>query len=177
MKLLAYDISGVQTSDGTSLSAMLRGLGVHVTEAQQTTKIEMGDYDALLFYATGQFQHPYVIALSLAQQKPIVFLLPKGASLPEAVSALRQDKQISKLIHVKHTSPATLERDMRDVLNTIEQGVLKEIPSIKFTLRITPTIERYLQWKSQQTGLSKADVLREFIEKDLIAKDEQFPRT
>lgn len=44
-------------------------------------------------------------------------------------------------------------------------------PTIKFTLRISKEIERYLKWKVHNTDKSKADFLREVIVDDLIAND------
>jgi hypothetical protein len=52
---------------------------------------------------------------------------------------------------------------------------VKEIPRIKFTLRITPTIDEYLDWKSQEVKLKKADFLRDEIDQ-LIAKDAEFQK-
>lgn len=178
MKLLAYNIADARTKDGQSLSALLRALGAHVTEAQDLEQQQIGDCDAVLFYGDlAQPQQPYIVALSLAQQKPVIFLYEKGSPIPQTIRLLQEDKKLSALIHVRHTQPSSLSKDVSDLLGNIEKGPLKEIPSIKFTLRITPTIERYLQWKSQESGLSKADVLREFIEKDLIEKDSDFPRS
>lgn len=177
MKLLAYHISRAATKEGQTLSAVLRSLGVHVTEAEDLPHLDISVCDAVLFCdGADQGQQPYVVAMALAQQKPVVFLLQKGDKIQPAIKMLSEDAKLAPLMHLKQTSPATLVQDIRGILNSMEQGILKEVPSIKFTLRITPTIERYLQWKSQESGLSKADVLREFIENDLIAKDEHFPK-
>lgn len=51
----------------------------------------------------------------------------------------------------------------------------EEKADIKFTLRITPKIEKYLSWKTQNTDLTKADYLREMIDKDLTS-DEDFKK-
>ena len=50
-------------------------------------------------------------------------------------------------------------------LKSIKGAGFKEIPRIKFTLRITNTIEQYLNYKIHNTKLSKADYLREQIER------------
>ena len=57
----------------------------------------------------------------------------------------------------------------------MEKGEGKETPTIKFTLRITPRIERFLHWKTHNTKVSKADFLRELIER-LIDQDEDYQR-
>lgn len=48
-------------------------------------------------------------------------------------------------------------------------------PNIKFTLRITPRIEKYLSWKIQNTDRTKADYLREEVER-LIDEDDEFEK-
>ncbi|MBU1118546.1 GAF domain-containing protein [Patescibacteria group bacterium] len=49
-------------------------------------------------------------------------------------------------------------------------------PTIKFTLRISKEIERYLSWKINNTDKTKADFLREVITEDLIADDEEYQK-
>lgn len=47
-------------------------------------------------------------------------------------------------------------------------------PTIKFTLRISKEIERYLTWKIHNTDKSKADFLRNLLTEDVIKNDQQY---
>jgi len=68
-----------------------------------------------------------------------------------------------------------LESVIVDFLHTVEKGEGRELPTIKFTLRVTTRIERYLHWKTNNTKITKADFLRELIE-NLIDKDQDYQR-
>ena len=81
---------------------------------------------------------------------------------------------MANLLHIVFYTDSSLEKNILDALAKIEGVAINEVPSIKFTLRITPSLERYLQWKSQETGLSKADFLRDFLQKEVIDKDSQY---
>ncbi|MFH1426865.1 MAG: hypothetical protein ABIG66_05570 [Candidatus Kerfeldbacteria bacterium] len=59
------------------------------------------------------------------------------------------------------------------VLFDPEQKEHENIPSIKFTLRMTPRTERYLTWLSDKQGMSKADLLRNILENEADA-DKKF---
>jgi hypothetical protein len=79
---------------------------------------------------------------------------------------------------IKMQSYATrdLEQVVMDFIKETEAGKgLQERPTIKFTLRITPQMERYLQWKAKRIKKTKADFLREFLE-ELMDKDEVFKK-
>lgn len=47
-------------------------------------------------------------------------------------------------------------------------------PTIKFTLRISKEIERYLTWKIHNTDQSKADFLRNLLTEDVIQEDQDY---
>ncbi|MBU1167747.1 GAF domain-containing protein, partial [Patescibacteria group bacterium] len=51
-----------------------------------------------------------------------------------------------------------------------------KIPNIKFTLRISKEIDRYLNWKVHNTKKTKADFLREAILEDLMEPDEEYKK-
>jgi len=48
---------------------------------------------------------------------------------------------------------------------------LQEKPTIKFTLRLTPSIDQYLDWKAEKNNLSKADYLRKLLKEKIIPND------
>lgn len=116
----------------------------------------------------------YLIALALAQQKLILYLLPKGTPLPDQIRDLINDKNLKKLFLLKFYSDKILDSLLLDFIDIIETGELRrEVPTIKFTLRFTPRVERYLRWKSMKTKLSKADFLRKLVDES-IKNDETY---
>jgi predicted HicB family RNase H-like nuclease len=46
------------------------------------------------------------------------------------------------------------------------------VPTIKFTLRFTPRASRYINWKSKQKKISKADYLRKTLDEQILADEE-----
>ena len=43
----------------------------------------------------------YLIAMALSQNKPVLYLLPKGKALPESLSVLQSDKKLKKQFLLK----------------------------------------------------------------------------
>ena len=117
----------------------------------------------------------YLIALALAHHKPILYLLEKGKTVNKNLLHLKNDKTTSKLLSIQYYNEAGLEKTIISFLKTVEQGDGGQAPTIKFTLRITPKIERYLHWKTHNTEFSKADFLRQQIE-ELINKDKDYQK-
>ena len=62
-----------------------------------------------------------------------------------------------------------LEEQITEFINSIGAGI-KEKPTIKFTLRLTSRMERYLQLKSKKVRKNKADYLRQIVE-ELMKKE------
>ena len=110
----------------------------------------------------------YLVALALAQQKPILYLLPKGAQLPDQLRSLIDNKKLKHLFLLRYYGEKTLENLLVDFIDLIETGELRrEVPTIKFTLRFTPRASRYINWQSHRTKLSKADFLRQMIDEQI----------
>jgi len=115
----------------------------------------------------------YLLAYAISQKKPLLYLYQKGT--PEKVAhGYLTKKNTPDFIQMQSYTHKDLEQRVIDFIKEIETGRgIKEKPTIKFTLRITPQMERYLQWKSKKIRSSKADFLRDLIE-EIISKDEGF---
>jgi hypothetical protein len=112
----------------------------------------------------------YFVALALAQEKQILYLLPKGFVLPDQLRFLLEDKKLKKFFHLAHYSPKSITDHLADFIDLTETGELRrEVPTIKFTLRFTPRADRYLNWTCQRKNLAKADYLRKLIEEQIIS--------
>ncbi|MFA6410137.1 MAG: hypothetical protein WCW26_01005 [Candidatus Buchananbacteria bacterium] len=130
--------------------------------------------DALIIEGTRPLaESGYLIAIALAHHKPILYLCLKDKIINQNLIHLKKDHQAAKLLNLEYYTVKNLNEILVEFLRKIETGEGKETPNIKFTLRITSRIERYLQWKTHNTRLTKADFLRELIE-GLIDKDKDY---
>lgn len=130
--------------------------------------------DALMIEGTRPLaESGYMIAIALAHKKPILYLSDKSKQINQNLMHLKKDRGTAKLLSLEYYTEATLEKVILDFLQKAEKGESHQAPNIKFTLRITPRIERYLHWKTHNTKISKADFLRELIER-LIDDDANY---
>jgi hypothetical protein len=132
--------------------------------------------DALIIEGTRPVgESGYLIALALAHQIPILYISEKTKPISQNLIHLRKDKKTAGLLNLQYYSEKTMEKTILDFLQTLETGEGRQIPNIKFTLRITPRIERFLHWRTANTKKTKADFLRELIEK-LIDNDGEYQK-
>lgn len=117
----------------------------------------------------------YLIAIALAHHKPILYLSEKGKLINKNLLHLQKDKGTAKFLQLQYYTDKNLEKIILDFLQTVEKGEGREAPTIKFTLRINSRIERFLYWKTHNTKVSKADFLRELIER-LIDNDQEYQK-
>jgi len=116
----------------------------------------------------------YFLARGLAGKKPTLYLYRKGSGGERILEFLQRKPEPYTLITRAYT-PSTVAEEVQHFMEHLEGGAVREVPSIKFTLRITPSIERYLHYKTHNTKVSKADFLREYLE-ELMKKDEEYLR-
>lgn len=117
----------------------------------------------------------YLLAYAIAQKRPALLLTAKGNVDRNPLQTFGA-QQVPKTLSIARYLPAQLEQIVVGFLQELGEIEYLEIPSIKFTLRITPQIERYLHWKTHNTPLSKADFLRKILLEDIIARDESYQR-
>lgn len=124
---------------------------------------------------SGDIEHreiSYMIALAIAHQKPILYLLSQGALTPQEVHTITESKEMKKFIRVEYV---TKDKISIVVKAFIEEYVLRGVNlSIKFTLRLNSDLDVYLSWKSKKARMSKADFVRKIIE-DYKASDTKYP--
>jgi len=117
-------------------------------------------------------QAGYLLAYALAERKPLLYLYERGEAAPEVLRYMNL-KDVPKHIMIATYRPETLEATVTQFLGTLGQVKVREVPRIKFTLRLTSSIDEYLDYKTRNTKASKADYLREEIERQ-IERDEQY---
>lgn len=113
----------------------------------------------------------FLLAHAIALKKPAIYLYRRG-TVPQIFSRLSQ-RELPGYVKVVAYDDEKLGATILSFLKSIEGVVIREVPRIKFTLRVTNSIEEYLHFKTHNTKLSKADYLRERIDK-LMEQDESW---
>jgi hypothetical protein len=127
-----------------------------------TGEILMDKMDCVIIEASKSDQEiGYLLAYAISQKKPLLYLYQRGT--PERVAyGYLTKKNVPEFIQMKSYVAADLEERILEFINSIGAGI-KEKPTIKFTLRLTPRMERYLTAKAKRAKMNKADYLREIV--------------
>ncbi|MEK7202722.1 MAG: hypothetical protein AAB653_00165 [Patescibacteria group bacterium] len=145
-------------------------------QVEQSGEVLLEKVDAIIIEGTHPtFENGHLIALALTHQKSVLYLVEKGFSIDKNLVRLQKDRKVGGLLLLENYTAQSLERKILDFLQIVEMGVNRDLPNIKFTLRITQKIERYLRWKAKKSKLTKADFLRAKIE-EMIEGDEGFKK-
>lgn len=131
---------------------------------------------ALIIEGTNQsFETAHLIALALTHKRPVLYLIEEGRYIDKNLSKLENDPKTRHYFKVEFYTHENINAILKNFIEGVEKSgkVIQEKPMIKFTLRVTPTLEKYLYWKTHNTNISKADFLREEIQK-MMEQDEEF---
>jgi hypothetical protein len=177
MRVYLDDIHYVHPESKSAFEEVLYQSGVDLVQPKDTKDGQLPRVDLIiLHYQEDEQKLAYISALAIAQKVPVIFLIPKGNRVPEMLSYIQKNKSLEKYVRTSFYSRDSLKKSFQEALAHFELKVLQETPTIKFTLRITPSMERYLKWKNKQTGKSKADFLREAIQEQIIDKDSKYKK-
>lgn len=113
----------------------------------------------------------FLLAHAIALKKPVLYIYRRG-TVPQVFSRLSQ-RELPGYVKVVAYDQDKLQSTILNFLKAIEGVVIREVPRIKFTLRVTNSIEEYLHFKTHNTKLSKADYLRERIDQQM-AQDQSW---
>lgn len=137
-----------------------------VRQAAATGSMLLEHMDAIIIEGTlPDPQVGFLLAQAMAMKKPTLFLYRRG-TVPFIFTHLSHG-ELPPFVQVVAYQDVTLADRFRSVLKTLVGKKLREVPRIKFTLRITPTIEQYLEFKTHNTDISKADFLRDRIQSEM----------
>ena len=117
----------------------------------------------------------YLIALSLSQNKEVLVLLPQGSKVDSTLHDLQQDKNFIKKLKVVFYKQENLEKSIIDWLQILDKDSVRDLVNIKYTLRVSSKISEYLNWKSKQLKMRKADWLRQEI-KEMMEQDKEYQK-
>jgi len=126
----------------------------------------LSQFDAIILEVTDiEQQASYLLAQAVLQKKPTLCLYQKNKVPRDLVQFLKQ-KHIPKDVHIKSYTPETVKKTFKTFLSSINARVEEiEIPSIRFTLRLTPSLDKFLAEVAKKQKVTKADYLRELLKK------------
>ncbi len=108
----------------------------------------------------------YILAQAIVLQRPTLCLYPKNREPRDMLMHL-QKPNVPKTVQPRSYTSTTLKDVLNKFLQSIDRNVkLEDTPNIKFTLRLTPAIEHYLDWLGQYREINKADYIRKLIKED-----------
>ncbi len=117
----------------------------------------------------------YLLAYAMSMRRPTLYLYDKDVSNRGVLKYLG-DRQVPGFIQVRSYSGDQIIAYVDQFLTALVGEQAEHEPTVKFTLRITPAMERYLQWKSKQLKMTKADFLREQIDTQVLQRDEAYKK-
>lgn len=120
----------------------------------------------------------YLLAFAIAKKKPTMLLLMKGRLRHNPLETFGQKHRVPPTISQVSYALPRLEPLLLAFLAKYTTLTVVETPSIKFTLRLTEEMEQYLHWKTHNTDRTKAEYLRDLLQRilDDDAEYQQFKR-
>lgn len=124
-------------------------------------------FDAMVAEATNpDHETMYLFAQAIIQRKPALCYYQKNREPRNLMSFLVKPEAKNIVLHCY--TQKNLESVLLGFLRQLHaRRQFKERADIKFTLRITPALERYLAWAVQGKNMSKADFVRSILEKHI----------
>ena len=176
MKIYFYTNLPVQNPDVVSALSYLKKTGVDlvgnvVSESSEVVE----DVDGLIIFGRSfDTRSGYLAALALAQRKDVLILLASGANLDESLAALQKDKSFAKKLRIFYYKKDLVDR-LKDFILSLDTSTLRDMTNIKYTLRLSPKISDYLNWKGERIAMPKADWLRDKI-KQVMEEDLEYKK-
>jgi hypothetical protein len=108
----------------------------------------------------------YILAQAVVLRRPTICLYTKDKE-PRDILRQLSNAHLPKCMGFKTYTRATIDTVVFRFLNAIDQSVqVEDVPNIKFTLRLTPGVDHYLQWLARQKKINKAKHIRKLIRED-----------
>ena len=170
-QLLAYQeaVSMMKKADLQVFSNVASASDFELSEQDNLVQIDA----VILDSSSSEAEVGYLLAVAISHKKPVLYLKPKGMLLDDSIKALIKNKEIRKFLKIEFFSQENYQRKIKDFLQYLDQDIGLESYSIKFTLRLSPRLERYLEWRAEKSGKNKADFVRGQLEA-LMKADEEF---
>lgn len=168
----------VQFDQNMAVITALQKVGVKIFSNLEglSSSLEMpNSIEVLVVLGAGEsWDLSYVVALGIARQKPVLYLLSRGQKLPDEITKITQSREIKKVLTVKFYTVKTLDKIVREFLE--KKVAADDIYNIKYTLRLNQKLHHYLEWRSKRVKKTKAKLVRSILE-DAMNQDQSYKQT
>lgn len=180
MKAYVHD----EKTDG-KLAELCLTAGIEVLTYEEVKKrkqmptgynIFLDQVDVLIMEITRPTQNiHFILAQAILARKPTLCLYGKNQPPRELLQFIKQ-KEAPRPMKTYSYTEMTLSNAVESFirLNDPDAAEKEDIPSVKFTIRFTPRNERYLTWYSEKYGITKADYIRDLINRE-AQEDKDYP--
>ena len=111
----------------------------------------------------------FVTALALSYHRPVLILVSRGRVLPADLDLLCQDTRASSWVSLEYYDSNRIPDILNRFTKKIQRGnMFSEKPTVKFTLRLTPSLYQQLCKRSKLSRSSKSVFVRNLILQDLF---------
>lgn len=143
-----------------------------IAEAKASDTPLMDQMNAFIIEGTAaEPEIGFLLAHAMAMKKPTLYLYQRG-TVPEIFQHLNR-RELPKFILTEAYQPAQAQKIVLHFLHSVAGQTIKEIPRLKFTLRLTGSQDEYLDFKTRNSKVSKADFLRDHLE-ERMANDAEW---
>lgn len=179
MKVFLYDrhTKGVLECSSKKTTAeviAISSLSEHKNMSQAVAHF-LDQVDALLIEITDptDLEH-FILAQAVLADKPTLCLYQKNRPPRKLLDYIRSRKT-PRSIKTFSYSPSTVDEAIESFIRRHNPDSLDDVhmPSIKYTLRLTPFIDQYLDWVSRQQSKTKANMIRSILI-DAAERDEDY---
>lgn len=109
----------------------------------------------------------FLIGAAYNNRKPVLSLFDKESG-KRASSILKSSSSGSKILRFEEYTAANLATILKGFVDDV-----KNLIDTKFILIISPEIDRYLQWASEERRMHKAQIVRNAVE-DIMDRDKDY---
>lgn len=107
----------------------------------------------------------FILAQAIILRKPTLCLYPKNKE-PRDIMQMLSKSTVPKSIVTRCYTTTNIDQTIDKFLRSFDKTIrLEQIPNIKFTVRLTPALEHYLEWLAKQDHINKADYIRQLLKK------------
>ncbi len=108
----------------------------------------------------------FVLAQAIILRHPTLCLYNKACEPNQFLQHLTKH-HLPNMITIRAYTRATIDTIVGKFLKGLDRTIqLEDVPNIKFTLRLSPGLEHYLEWFAAQKRINKADYIRQLIRED-----------
>lgn len=137
---------------------------------QQIEPIDVHEFfldsiDLLILEITKPSQETqFVLAQALLAETPLLCLYAKNQTprqLLEYIRKKRAPRKVKTYAYLEHELPMVIDKFIRRFDPRVNAE--DDIPSQKFTMRLSPRLDRYIEWNAKRNSESKADSIRRLL--------------